>query len=93
MIAPLIAELLGTFFFISVILAEGSAIAIGVALIAVIFFIGKVSGSHVNPAISFVMWLKQDISTNKLVAYIVAQLLGGTLALIWWQNAYPTIKS
>jgi aquaporin Z len=92
MLAPFIAEMLGTFFFISVILAEGTAIAIGITLIAVIFLIGKISGSHVNPVISFVMWLKHDISTAKLFAYILAQLLGGTLALVWWQHTYNAIK-
>lgn len=93
MIAPFLAELIGTFFFISVILTEGTAIAIGVALIAVIFFIGKISGSHVNPAISFVMWLKHDISTAKLLVYVVAQLIGGALALAWWQNTRNVIQA
>jgi aquaporin Z len=80
------AELLGTFFFISVILLEGTALAIGITLIAVIFLIGRVSGAHVNPAISFVMWMKKDISSSKLLAYIVAQLIGGYLALLWYRN-------
>jgi aquaporin Z len=81
-----VAELIGAFIFISVVLIEGSAFAIGVALIAVIFLVGKVSGAHVNPAISFVMWLKNDISSAKLFAYIVAQLLGGCFALLWYNN-------
>lgn len=80
------AELIGTFFFISVILLEGTALAIGITLIAVIFLIGKVSGAHVNPAISFVMWVKKDISSSKLLTYIVAQLIGGYLALLWYRN-------
>lgn len=93
MLVQLLAELVGTFFFISVVLAEGTAIAIGVTLIAVIFFIGKISGSHVNPAISFAMWLKQEISTTVFVAYVIAQLLGGALAIIWWQNTRNAIKA
>jgi glycerol uptake facilitator-like aquaporin len=80
------AELLGTFIFISVILLEGTALAIGITLIAVIFLIGRVSGAHVNPAISFVMWMKKDISSSKLLTYIVAQLIGGYLALLWYRN-------
>lgn len=83
---PFIAELIGAFIFISVILLEGSAFAIGVALITVILLVGKVSGAHVNPAISFVMWLKNDISSTKLFAYIIAQLLGGCFALLWYNN-------
>jgi aquaporin Z len=85
-VTSFLAELIGTFVFISVILIEGTALAIGVALIAVIFLIGKVSGAHVNPAISFVMWLKNDISSSRLFAYIIAQLLGGCLALLWFNN-------
>jgi aquaporin Z len=84
------AELIGTFFFISVILLEGTALAIGITLIAVIFLIGKVSGAHVNPAISFVMWMKKDISSSKLLTYIVAQLIGGYLALLWYRNTIPS---
>ena len=85
-LAPFLAEIVGTFVFISVILAEGTALSIGIALTAVIFFIGKISGSHVNPVISLTMWMKKDLSTQKLLGYVMSQVLGGFLALLWWQN-------
>ena len=49
----LAAEFLGTMFFLYVILATGDAVAIGLALMAVIFILGEASGGHFNPAVSF----------------------------------------
>ena len=52
MINKLLAEFLGTMFFLYVILATGDAVAIGLALMVVIFILGKVSGGNFNPAVS-----------------------------------------
>ena len=51
MFNKLLAEFLGTMFFLYVILATGDAIAIGLALIVVILVAGKLSGGHFNPAV------------------------------------------
>ena len=55
MINKLVAEFLGTLFFLYIILATGDAVAIGLGLMAVIFILGKTSGGHFNPAVSVVM--------------------------------------
>ena len=88
-ILPFFAELLGTFLFISVVLFQGTPVTIGLSLIIVILLVGRLSGGHVNPAISFVMWMKNDISATKLIAYIIAQLLGGYIALILYKRRGP----
>ena len=73
-------EFIGTFIFLYVIAATGEPIAITVALLAMIYFGGKISGGAFNPAVSFLLYLKDEISTNKLFGYIVVQLLGAFLA-------------
>lgn len=85
---PYIAEYLGTFFFILAIFSSGgNPLIIGGALALVIFLIGGISGGHVNPAVSVSMFLNNGISTNKLLGYVVAQLLGGASAYYTYRMA------
>jgi aquaporin Z len=79
----LIAELLGAFILIGVILSVGQAIPIAIALAAAIYLLGKPSGGHFNPAVSFVMLLKGKITFIEFVMYVAAQMVGGYLALKW----------
>ena len=65
------------------ILKTGDALAIGLALASVIYFGGKVSGGHFNPAVSFMMLLSNKIDITKFVAFIIAQVLGGTAAFLF----------
>ena len=76
-------EFIGTFIFLSVILKTGDALAIGIALAAVIYFGGKVSGGNFNPAVSFMMLLSNKIDITKFIVFVVAQLLGGAFAFIY----------
>ncbi len=77
----LLAEFLGTMFFLYVILATGDAVAIGLALMIVIFILGKVSGGNFNPAVSVMMAMAGKLSMKDLAPYVVAQVLGGLAAL------------
>ena len=81
MINKLLAEFLGTMFFLYVILATGDAVAIGLALMIVIFILGKVSGGNFNPAVSVMMAMAGKLSMKDLAPYVVAQILGGLAAL------------
>ena len=83
MILQLFTEFIGTFIFLGVILKTGDALAIGIALASVIYFGGKVSGGHFNPAVSFMMLLSNKIDIAKFVAFIIAQVLGGTAAFLF----------
>jgi glycerol uptake facilitator-like aquaporin len=84
---PFAVELVGTLIFLYVILASGGdAISIGIALAAVILFGGKLSGGHFNPAVSIMMYLNNKLGAGKLVVYIVAQVLGGAVALWLYNN-------
>ena len=84
----LLAEFLGTMFFLYVILATGDAVAIGLALMIAIFLLGKVSGGNFNPAVSVMLAMAGKLSMKDLAPYIVAQVLGGLAAL----ELYKRIK-
>jgi|TARA_B000000475_G_scaffold171527_1_gene137982 aquaporin Z len=81
MMNKLIAEFLGTMFFLYVILATGDPVAIGLALIAAIFILGKTSGGHFNPAVSIMLAAAGKHSMKDLAPFIVAQIAGGLAAL------------
>ncbi len=81
-----VTEFIGTFVFLSVILSTGSAIPIAVALAAAIYFGGSVSGGHFNPAVSTMMLAKGGINVETWITYVIAQVLGGLVALLWFKS-------
>jgi aquaporin Z len=89
-VAPVLAEFLGTATLVSValVLTETTAVSyfiatsLAVTLTVIVLLFGGVSGSHVNPAITFGMWTARRIGTLRAVSYIAAQMLGGLAA---WQ--------
>jgi aquaporin Z len=94
------SELLGTFFLVLVAAGggmvnarfgghaiPGPALVVAPALmvIAVILFMGAVSGAHLNPAVSVAFALRGDFPWRRVPRYIAAQLAGAVLAtlLLW----------
>ena len=78
----LLAEFFGTFILVlTVIATSGNAYWIGAALAVVVLLIGKISGGHVNPAISVTMFVKGALTQMELLAYIAVQCLGGVASL------------
>jgi aquaporin Z len=82
----LLTEFVGTFIFLSVILSTGQAFPIGLALAVAIYFGGSISGGHFNPAVSTMMLVKGAISVDTWLGYVIAQVLGGLIALMWWKS-------
>ena len=82
----LLTEFIGTFVFLAVILTVGQPIPIVIALLAAIYFGGSISGGHFNPAVSTMMMVKGSLSTEKYIGYVIAQILGGLVALLWWNT-------
>jgi aquaporin Z len=81
-----IVEIIGTFFFLSVILNSSNEnlikpFGIALTLLAAIFFAGKISGAHLNPAVTLAVYLKDSMPINVVFGYIVAQLIGAGLAV------------
>ena len=65
------------------------ALAFGLILMALVYTIGKVSGCHVNPAISLACLIDGRMSISEFVYYVVAQVLGailGAAGLTWIFN-------
>ena len=85
------AELIGTFVLVlmgcgSVILGAGSniqflgvAFAFGLAVLAMVYAIGGISGCHINPAVSISMLVAGRISVKDTAFYIVAQCIGAVI--------------
>ncbi len=58
----------------------GTAAAFGLAIVAMAYSIGNVSGCHINPAVSLAMLIAKKMSFKDFVFYVIAQLLGGIVA-------------
>lgn len=85
-LVKVVVEIIGSFFFLSVILRSLSdssigSIGIAVALLASIYFGASTSGGHFNPAVSFAMFMKNKMEINLLIGYVLAQLIGAALAV------------
>lgn len=81
-----LAEFSGTLFFIYIILATGNPLAIGAALALVILLTANISGGHINPAVTIAMASYGKIDTTEIIPYILAQIMGGLVALEIFQR-------
>jgi aquaporin Z len=91
----LFGELLGTFMLVlvaaggGILHAEGqislaaAVVAPGLMVMAIILFMGAVSGAHLNPVVSFAFALRGDFPWYRVPRYIAAQLVGATLACLF----------
>jgi aquaporin Z len=91
----LFSELLGTFALVLVaaggglLHAEGqislaaAVVAPGLMVMAVILFMGAVSGAHLNPAVSLAFALRGDFPWKRVPGYVIVQLIGATLACLF----------
>lgn len=69
------------------------ALAPGMAVMAVIFFMGTVSGAHLNPAVTVAFALRGDFPWRRVPGYIVAQLVGAVLASALLESMFGGILS
>ena len=58
----------------------GIASAFGFAIVAMAYGIGPVSGCHVNPAVSFGVFVAGRMSAGEMIGYWIAQVLGAIVA-------------
>ena len=83
-----VVEMIGTFFLVLTIgmtvIAPGAdmlaPLAIGSALMVMIFAGGHVSGAHYNPAVTLAVWLRGKCETSAVPGYMVMQVVGALLA-------------
>jgi aquaporin Z len=90
MAKKLIVEGIGTFFLVltigQVVLGPGAGmlapLAIGSALMVMIYAGGHVSGGHYNPAVTLGVWMRGRVSGFDVGGYWAAQLVGAVLATV-----------
>lgn len=81
-----LTELIGTFFLVLTVgltVTGGSSlapIAIGTALMVMVYMGGHISGAHYNPAVSLAVLMRGKIETAEAVKYMVFQVVGAILA-------------
>src|SRR5271154_5755813 len=92
----LFSELLGTFFLVlaaagggmmaqafpGVISRTAAVVAPALTVMAIILFMGKISGAHLNPAVSIAFAVRRDFPWARVPGYIAVQLIGATLAAL-----------
>ncbi len=98
----LFAECWGTFLLvlvaagggIEVIQSNGSVtlgmavVAPGLMVMAIIYFMGTVSGAHLNPAVTLAFAVRRNFPWRRVPGYIVAQFLGGILATVFLYSIF-----
>jgi aquaporin Z len=100
----LFSELLGTF--LLVLAAAGGGILVGkgqislgaavvspgLTVLAIILFMGAVSGAHLNPVVSLAFALRGDFPWLRVPGYIVVQLAGATLACLFLLAVFGNVE-
>jgi aquaporin Z len=93
----LCSEFYGTFFLVLVAAGGGmigqafpetisrtaAVVAPGLMVMAIIMFMGKISGAHLNPAVSVAFSLRGDFPWRRVPGYVVVQLIGATAAALF----------
>jgi aquaporin Z len=85
-----IAEFIGTFFLVLTIgcsvIGNGAGplapLAIGSALMVMIFAGGHISGGHFNPAVTLGVWLRGKCEAKNVAPYMIFQIIGAVLAAL-----------
>lgn len=100
----LFGELLGTFLLVlaaaggGLLEAKGqvslasAVVAPGLTVLAVILFMGAVSGAHLNPVVSLAFALRGDFPWRRVPSYVLTQLLGATLACVFLLGVFGNVK-
>ncbi|MBV8675993.1 MAG: aquaporin [Planctomycetaceae bacterium] len=101
--AKYIVEFIGTFFLVftvgMTVIGAGAGVipplAIGSALMVMIYAGGHISGGHYNPAVTLAVWIRGRCSTVDAIAYWVAQVLAGLAAayVVLYMRKQPTVTA
>lgn len=101
----LFSELLGTFLLVLVaagavvvnaaapggVSLSAQAVAPGLVVMAVIYFLGAVGGAHLNPAVTVSFALRRNFPWRRVPGYILMQVLGATLAAAFLRALFGNI--
>ncbi len=100
----LFSELLGTFMLVLVAAGGGllhgkgqiglpaAVVAPGLMVMAIILFMGAVSGAHLNPVVSLAFALRGDFPWKRLPGYVLIQLVGAALACLFLLAVFGDVQ-
>lgn len=100
----LFAEALGTFLLVLAAAGGGllhgkgeislsaAVVAPALMVMAIILFMGAISGAHLNPVVSVAFALRNDFPWRRVPGYIVAQLAGATLACLFLLAVFGNVQ-
>jgi aquaporin Z len=81
-ILPLISEFSATFLLVlSILITNGNVLFVGITFMGLLVLTEKVSGGHLNPAVSIAMYAKKKYSLSTIFIYIASQIAGGLLSV------------
>jgi aquaporin Z len=66
-------------------------VAPGLMVMAIIYFMGAVSGAHLNPAVTLAFALRRDFPWKRVPGYIVGQVIGGIGAAVFLRAMFGTV--
>jgi aquaporin Z len=100
----LFSELLGTFFLVLVAAGGGilhgegqislaaAVVAPGLMVMAIILFMGGVSGAHLNPGVSLAFAVRGDFPWKRVPGYVIVQLAGASLACLFLLAVFGDVQ-
>ena len=69
-----------------------AVVAPGLMVLAIILFMGAVSGAHLNPGVSLAFAARGDFPWKRVPGYIITQLLGATLACLFLLAVFGNVE-
>lgn len=66
-------------------------VAPGLMVMAIIYFMGAVSGAHLNPAVTLAFAIRRNFPWKRVPGYIVAQVIGGIAAAAFLRAMFGTV--
>jgi len=66
-------------------------VAPGIMVMAIIYFMGVVSGAHLNPAVTLAFAVRRNFPWKRVPGYIVGQLIGGIGAALFLKAMFGTV--
>jgi aquaporin Z len=68
-------------------------VAPGLMVMAIIYFMGTVSGAHLNPAVTLAFALRRNFPWRRVPGYVVAQLTGGMAAALFLRVMFGKVAN